>query len=285
MLSTSSKCMHILSMQAEALTRVCFFFAVLQNSPMKNFELVANLFGNTCDMATGTYLIRPHFHDKRAPRLEIMTSSPGKDPSPSDETDSRLNLESLLRLTDRSVDDSKCLAHASVLPEWYRYDRIPYTFRTGIYCRLFLQDGFCPAIASAEYCEGRHIRLAQTKGTAPQWHFEDFTAALRRGKHVDQHRIRPPGRPVILIPSFPFCSGNVTSAVAAANLNAPVKCPKKKGECDLRHFSPHEIAERVADEAERRERVKRRNFKNGARSKRAMPGVNGSGEDSRQRLA
>jgi hypothetical protein len=236
-------------------------------SPMMKFDVLARLVTCLCDLSGGDYLIRPSPHDKQDRRLDILSSLTSQnDPSANDNADDKVQIDLYHYLDKDSVGGVEMSSIVeAVLPEWYRRDRIPYTFRTGTYCQEFFQDGVCSLLGSGQYCEGRHIQLEAAKSAASKWCFKDITEALRRGKHVE-NRKRPPGRPVKLSPSFPFCAGGkIAPAAVVANPHAPVKC-RKEG-CQLRHFTAHEIAERVADAAERAERGKRREFKKGPKTR------------------
>lgn len=230
-------------------------------SPMTKFDALAHLVTCLCDLSSGNYLVQPSLHDKRDRRVDILSSTSSQTGTTASCTgDSNKWVDLYQYLEVGRADGSEMAPEVvTVLPEWYRYDRIPYTFRSGTYCQEFFQDGACSLLGSGQYCEGRHIRLAPSKSAASQWRFEDITTVLRRGKHAE-HRKRPTGRPVLLRPSFPFCVGEkIVPTVTVANPNAPAKC--RKDECQLRHFTAHEIAERVADAAERAERGKRRDWR------------------------
>lgn len=230
---------------------------------MRKFKTVANVLTALCDVPNGNYVLRSSVGCKGPPQLDLFASTNGPVESLSAEQQDSSHFD-LFDHVQKSCTPQPDQEHrpTMVLPEWYVSDRIPYTYRTGTYCRPFFQTGVCPLLANGSFCECRHLRLAASDASLSRWCFEDFNSALSKAK---KHHGRNPFatiRPAVLEPDFRFCTeGKLIPSVVMTNPNATVRCPKAPGECQLRHFSVHEVAERVAHAILRDDRRKRKHSK------------------------
>lgn len=239
--------------------RVCMFLAT---RPTESFQFVDAIFAATCNVPAGNYLLKSPSAGSSG-EVELLMAAPGG--GEDGRSDTVLDLLQLIG-SERTSSD----AYEYVLPKWtYVPGRIPYSYRTGMYCSPFFLDGVCPRIAAGESCDALHLRASRSSSL--YWQFEDYTRILKTLKRADAEV--PPGngklRPRWIKPSFPFC--HHARSLDVSNPHAPVRCPKSNGECLLPHLTVHEVAERIADMTLHEERSKRRRSKHMNRQQRRPP--------------
>lgn len=121
-----------------------------------------------------------------------------------------------------------------------------------------------------------HLRLVEQVGgpkkpaKAKRWKFENYTEVLKKAARENFEMLN---RPVQVTLSYAFCGEENAppSAPTIADLYAPMRCPKPPGECQLPHFTLHQVLERLADDLLRKGRGKRREQKNGNRQQHRRP--------------
>ncbi|TMW55038.1 hypothetical protein Poli38472_013800 [Pythium oligandrum] len=221
--------------------------------PAEHFTIVSTTVSALQSVSIGTYVIRSRAVPKeRFCQMDVLTVL-------EQDGEAQLDVTTYIEKAGRPNNDKVDYE----LPKWPHVpNRIPFTFRTGTYCQEYFEDGHCPRVLEGEKCDFFHMVWVPSK-TGVSWTFEDHTNVVRHVKDISV----PGNRPVLprLKPTFPFCRG--VRVVNLANMDAVLLCPKAKT-CELRHVSLHEIAERLADEALRNQRTKRRSSKAKNRAKR-----------------
>ncbi|KAJ8576939.1 hypothetical protein ON010_g2264 [Phytophthora cinnamomi] len=232
--------------------------------PAAKFQWLSILFTALRDVPVGNYLLRPHdafgssTFGKRRGGVEVLlaTTERGVEKSAVDLygfMPRRTNGAAALLPTSDSMPPAY-----SVLPSWNLRDRIPYTYQTG------------------ERCEHMHLRLLEQIGgpkksvKAKRWKFENYTKVLKKAARENFEMLN---RPVLVTLSYAFCGEENAppSAPTTTDLYTQMCCPKPPGECQLPHFTLHQILERLADDLLRKGRGKRREQKSGNRQQHKRP--------------
>ncbi|CAI5734830.1 unnamed protein product [Peronospora destructor] len=230
--------------------------------PSAKFEWLSMLFAGLVNLPVGSYLLRPNdargqsTFAKRRGGVEVLmaTAEPEVDTS-------AIDLYSFMPKTsnDRVADSSNT---PSVLPAWNLCDRIPYTFRTGMYCLPFLLDGVCPSVSMDENCEHVHLRLPEQRELkkpmkTKRWRFDNYTNMLKKMTANTKLKVLKCSKWVTLKSTFCGEDKSPPRVITTTNLYTPVHCPKRPSECSLPHLTLHQILERLADDIIRIDRKNR----------------------------
>ncbi|CAH0492413.1 unnamed protein product [Peronospora farinosa] len=227
--------------------------------PSSKFEWLSMLFAGLVDLPVGNYLLRPKdacgpsTFGKQRDGVEILmaTTEPGVETSAID----------LYSFMPKTSDDGVAVSSniPPVLPAWNLCDRIPYTFRTGMYCLPFLLDGVCPSVSMDKNCEHVHLHLPEQRGSrkTKRWRFDNYTNLLKKTTATTKSKVMKYPKRVTL--KSGFCGEDKTPplVITTTNLYTPVHCSKRPSECSLPHLTLHQILERLADEIIRTERKNR----------------------------
>ncbi|CAH0474165.1 unnamed protein product [Peronospora belbahrii] len=231
--------------------------------PSSKFKWLSMLFTGLVDLPVGNYLLRPKdacrpsTFEKRSSAIEVLMATA----EPVAETGA-IDLYSFMPKT-RADGVATSSNATSVLPAWTLYDRIPYTFQTGMYCVPFFLDGVCPNVSQDETCDYIHLRLSEQRGSkelmkAKRWSFDHYTVMLKKAStHTKPHVWSRPRRALL---KYAFCGEDKAPPVplTASDLYTRLHCLKCSDECSLPHLTLHQILERLADDIRRKERGKRR---------------------------
>ncbi|KAE8906406.1 hypothetical protein PF005_g11683 [Phytophthora fragariae] len=257
--------------------------------PASKFQWLSTLFTALSDIPVGNYLLRPHDANgsstfgKRRGGAEVLmaTAEPGIETPAIDLYGFMPRRTNGAAAAVLPMSDAMPPAY-SVLPSWNLRDRIPYTFQTGMYCAPFFLEGQCPQISRGESCEHIHLRLlervagSKAPGKARRWKFDNYTKVLKKAARANFEMLN---RPVPVTLNYAFCGEENAppSDPTAADLYAHMRCPKPPGECQLPHFTLHQILERLADDLLRKGRGKRREQKSGNRQQHQRAGRSSHG--------
>uniref|UniRef100_M4BCE0 Uncharacterized protein n=1 Tax=Hyaloperonospora arabidopsidis (strain Emoy2) TaxID=559515 RepID=M4BCE0_HYAAE len=240
------------------------------------------IYGDKSDLPVGKYLLKPQdtigpstFGRRRGGVQVLMaTANFGSEETPV------VDLYSFMPKTmtddDNGDDDGALAATATVsrskpifstLPAWNRYDRIPYTYQTGMYCVPFFLEGRCPNVFKDTHCGHLHLRLAKQSPRTTMHHakskrmcFDNYTKVLKKATTRNQFELLNQPQRVML--NYAFCGEETVreaeKVTTIASLSASIHCSKIQSECKLPHLTLHQVLERLADDLLRKGRGKRR---------------------------